>query len=172
MSKKLSKDEAVCEFRDALATNFSEAEKRLKAHPDLIDYPVYGKSETALQFFSTENRSDIVAWLVEKGANLNGIADNDSPLLAASQLGHLKVCRILLAAGADPNFKDSSGETALHKASGNGHLDVLDLLLSSGADPTIAEMCGELAIDQALPRKSDEVRELFERRKPPENQNK
>lgn len=155
--------EIAREFRYALATDLEVAESLFRKRPELIDYPVYGDSESALHFFATENRADIVAWLIDHGANPNGIADDNFPLHAACQLGHLEVCRVLLGAGAKPNLKDFVEETALHKASCTGRLEILELLLNSGADPSITEMCGELPVDQALPRKSDEVRSVFDR---------
>ena len=105
---------------------------------------------------------EIVRWLLSHRANPNGIAEDDSPLHGAAQLGHEAVCRDLLEAGADPNRVDSLEETALHKASTGGYTAVIQLLLDSGADPEITEMCGELPVDQALPRKRDEVHAVFD----------
>lgn len=153
-------------LRSALTADRDEAGRLLKIHPELIDYPVFGDSESALHFFAVENQIEIVRWLLSHRANPNGIADDDSPLHGAAQLGHVEICRELIAAGANLNRVDSVEETALHKASAGGYTAVIDLLLSSGADPTIPEMCGELPIDQALPRKRDDVRAVFERHAP------
>ena len=155
--------EEACAFRRALTADRGEAGRLLKAHPELIDCPVFGGSESALHFFSVENELEIVRWLLSHRANPDGIGEDDSPLHGAARLGHAAVCRDLLEAGADPNRIDSLEETALHKASAGGYTEVIELLLDSGADPSIAEMCGELPVDQALPRKRDEVRETFER---------
>jgi len=163
MPKKPSMKDIAYAFRHALTADRNEAARLLKVHPELIDYPVYGDSESALHFFSVENQIEIVTWLLSNGANPNGIAKDDSPLHNAAQLGHEAVCRYLLQAGADPNRLDSFEETALHKASASGRTTIIELLLASGADPTITEMCGQLPIDQALPRKRDEVHAIFER---------
>ncbi len=164
------KDNAYA-FRHALTADRDEAGRLLRVHPELIDYPVFGDSESALHFFAVENQVEIVRWLLTHRANPNGIAEDDSPLHGAAQLGHEDICRDLLEAGADPNRVDSLEETALHKASAGGYTAVIQLLLDSGADPAITEMCGELPVDQALPRKRDEVRAVFDRH-PSANQTK
>ncbi len=69
---------------------------------------------------------------------------------------------ILVSAGVNPNSSDSLGETALHKASEYGRLDTIELLLELGADPSIKEMRGELPVEQALPRKSEQVKAIFD----------
>lgn len=163
MPKKPSMKESAYAFRHALTCDRSEAAKLLRKYPQLIDYPVYGDSESALHFFAVENQVDIVKWLLAHGASPKGIEDGDSPLHSAAQLGHEDVCRELLEAGSDPNQLDFLGETALHKASARGCITVIELLLASGADPAITEMCGELPVDQALPRKRDEVCAVFDR---------
>ncbi len=162
MSKKPSTEQLALEFRTALVTDFSVATRLLVKHPGLLDSPVYGRSETALHFYATENLADVVRWLLSKGAKPNGIATGDSPLHAAAQLGHIDVCRALIQAGADLNLQDDLGETPLHKASSGGYLEVITALLEAGADPSIAEPCGELPIDQALTRKRDKILALFD----------
>lgn len=156
-------EERAWAFRQALISDRNEAGKLLKIHPELIDFPVYGGSESALHFFAVENQTDVVKWLLSHGANPNGVAADDSPLHNAAELGYEEVCRYLIEAGADLNRVDSLEETALHKASARGCTAILEMLLSAGADPTIAGMCGELPIDQALPRKREQVRAVFDR---------
>ena len=150
-------------FRSTLITDVREAKKLLKNAPGLIDLPVYGESESALHFFSVENQIEIVRWLLAHGANPNGVSEDNAPLHEAAMLGNEEVCRELVRAGADLDRQDFLGETPLHKASAYGRLSIIELLLANGADPSILEMCGELPVDQALPRKRDQVRSVFDR---------
>ena len=160
---KTSEAELAVEFRNALANDLTKAKSFLRKYPQMIDHPVYGKSESALHFFAVENRSDVVAWLLLHGAKADGIGSRSFPLHEATQLGNLEICRKLLGANANPNLKDSLDETALHKASSSGHLEIIELLLDSGADPTILDSCDELPIDQALPRKRAEIQSIYRR---------
>jgi len=162
MPKKPSMEELASEFRAALVSDLALAARLLLKHPSLIDHPVFGRSESALHFFATENRADVARWLLSKGANPNGTATAGSPLHAAAQLGHGEVCQALIQAGADLDLQDKLGETPLHKASSGGYVEVITALLDAGADPSIIESCGELPVDQALPRKRDQIRAVFD----------
>jgi len=48
-----------------------------------------------------------------------------TPLIAAAAAGWLEGVGLLLAAGAEPTWKDQAGETAYLKAGANGHAAVL-----------------------------------------------
>ncbi len=61
-----------------------------------------------------------------------------------------EIIKLLLASGADPNARDSSGETALHIMLKNGdagalpgHINSLKGLLAAGADPNARDASGE-----------------------------
>jgi ankyrin repeat protein len=61
-----------------------------------------------------------------------------TPLMYASEGGHVGVARWLVDKGAAMDERDRSQRTALWLASCHGHPAVVRLLLESGADPTIA----------------------------------
>jgi ankyrin repeat protein len=58
-----------------------------------------------------------------------------TPLHSAVSNRHVDLVEILLAAGADPNARQSGGWTPLHGASHNGDVASVALLLTAGADP-------------------------------------
>ena len=76
----------------------------------------------------------IIPSLLEAGANVNVSADLKSPLVCAADRGQTKILNCLMTSGADVNYHDSSGITALHSAARNGHIDNVKRLVKSGAD--------------------------------------
>ena len=162
MPNKLSIKEKAYAFRHALSFDLEKAGRLLKEEPTLLDYPIFGESESGVHFFAVENRIEVIDWLLARGANPDGISEDDSPLYGAAQLGHFEVCGLLVDAGADLDNQDCLEETPLHKASAGGYIDIIELLLKAGADSSITEMCGEAPVDQALPRKKELVVKVFE----------
>eukprot|EP00439_Symbiodinium_sp_Y106_P022261 s449_g2.t1 len=69
-----------------------------------------------------------------------------SPVMLASQGGHVDVLRLLLEAEADINLFDNDGFTALTGASAQGEIEVLRLLLEAGADMDVASHEGVTAL--------------------------
>jgi ankyrin repeat protein len=86
-----------------------------------------------------------------------------TPLMWASDEGHVAAVRWLLDRGAAVNARDEYGQTALRFPSSNGHAPVVSLLLERGADPTIADNAGWPPLFFAILRKRLEiVRRLLE----------
>jgi hypothetical protein len=67
-------------------------------------------------------------------------------LLAAHQPGSAATAGYLLASGADVNYSDSHGWTALMFASENGHVVVVKKLLGAGADVNYSGSYGWTAL--------------------------
>ncbi|CDP10532.1 unnamed protein product [Coffea canephora] len=90
-----------------------------------------------------------LAWLKKSGGNVN--ARNSfglTPLHIATWRNHVPIVRRLLAAGADPNARDSeSGWSSLHRAMHFGHLTVASVLLQSGASITLEDSKSRTPID-------------------------
>ena len=67
--------------------------------------------------------------LIEHGAPLEAVAEGETPFLGAIKVSRFKAARVLLEAGADPDFVDAKGMTALHymlkKGSAPEHLEML-----------------------------------------------
>ena len=98
-------------------------------------------------------------------------------LIAAVSLGHKDIVLALLAAGADVNAKDFSGQTALHTACAftvqqgeqvySAHKDIVSALLAAGADVHAKDTVGYTALHYACKHQLEEVAQtLIDRRSP------
>ncbi|KDQ10756.1 hypothetical protein BOTBODRAFT_115319 [Botryobasidium botryosum FD-172 SS1] len=81
--------------------------------------------------------------LLQGGADVNLQLGGygDTALHFASRDGRVSTVRVLLASGADPNIRDSSGQTALRRALGNDdrRTEVVSSLLKAGADVDVED---------------------------------
>lgn len=57
---------------------------------------------------------DMIALLVDAGADLEAVAEEETPLLHAAKYSRFRGAEVLLEAGADPDYRDVRGMTALH----------------------------------------------------------
>ena len=72
---------------------------------------------------------DIVRLLLERGALIDKAKDNgDTPLIIASEEGHVDTVRLLLEKGASIEEVDNDGDTPLTTARDNGHSEIVHLL--------------------------------------------
>jgi ankyrin repeat protein len=71
-------------------------------------------------------------------------------LLDYTRDGRTELVRVLLAAGADPNFEFKGRITLLMAASTLKHLDIVRALLAAGADPNLLDEKGQSPLDYAL----------------------
>jgi ankyrin repeat protein len=86
--------------------------------------------------------------LVRSGAQLDPVAEDETPFLGAIKWSRFVGAERLLRHGANVNFQNSKGLTALHlvlkKNSDRRHVD---MLLGHGADPTLRSRDGRSPLD-------------------------
>ena len=70
----------------------------------------------------------------------------ETPLICASRSHRIEEVRWLLDQGANPNFNEGVGWTALTAAVANGHTDAICLLLARRADPNAFDGSGWTAL--------------------------
>ncbi|MBN2348817.1 MAG: ankyrin repeat domain-containing protein [Bacteroidales bacterium] len=89
--------------------------------------------------------------LLNEGAEVNSATwEGVTPLMYATQNGHLTVCQILLLNGADPDKKPDNGITALITAIMNNDLDIAELLIRNQADINLPDFDGITPLMHAI----------------------
>ncbi len=100
-----------------------------EAHADLESFDKW--KETPLFFAVTMGALDIVAYLVDKGANIHHQEFmGRTPVYWAASSGEAKVMDFLVERGASVNLKNNIGRSALSKAAWNGSVDCVERLLT------------------------------------------
>ncbi len=112
-----------------------------------------GDGWTALHLAAAFGTPEAVRLLLETGAAVDTVSHNpqaNQPLHAALALSrNPESIRLLLAAGANPNARQTGGFTPLFSAAAANRRDLAELLISSGADPAIRTDFGQSAADFA-----------------------
>jgi phage shock protein B len=85
---------------------------------------------------------------VTHAAQPENLALNEA-LIEAARTGQQGKVAEMVRAGANINFRDASGKTALHYAAAGGHNGTTGDLLRLGADPFIRDQAGRTALDYA-----------------------
>ena len=102
--------------------------------------------------------------LVGAGADLEAIAEGTTPLLGAARQSKFRAARWLLEAGANPDFQDDGGMTALHymlkKGSDKAHFR---LFVEHGARGDIPNAEGITAAAAMLRKRDLEFHQLAKR---------
>ena len=114
---------------------------------------------------ASKNRVDVVAYLLEAGANCNRCRprDNRTALIVASAAGHADVVRLLVSQdGIDFTHKEhASGHTALMIAVACSRIDVIDKLLAASAARSQYDANTQDAFQLALIQQDVRVIEVF-----------
>lgn len=82
-----------------------------------------------LLYAAFEGHTQIAGLLLEKGANPNVLAPNQTtPLMFAARNGHEDVVRLLLKSGANIDWRNDQNESAESWASKNRNTDIVELI--------------------------------------------
>jgi ankyrin repeat protein len=86
---------------------------------------------------------------IAAGTNLNekDPYGGSSPLISASLFGKPEMAKLLIDAGADINFQNNDGATALHTSAFFCRPEIVKMLLDKGADKTIKNKFGATAYE-------------------------
>ncbi|KAF2773009.1 hypothetical protein EJ03DRAFT_324061 [Teratosphaeria nubilosa] len=81
--------------------------------PDQLELAEFAGNKP-LQIAALKGNAEIVAYLIDQGCQIDcANVDKDTPLIDASENGHLEIVRMLLSAGVDPLRQNLKGQQAL-----------------------------------------------------------
>ena len=102
--------------------------------------------DEAFTYACRNGRTNVLGFLLEMGANIDGDPYRGTGLTWAATKGRLETIEWLLDHGAKVNQRGTfggpghgQGVTALHLAAGSGQTEAAKLLLARGADPTLRD---------------------------------
>ncbi|KAL2920619.1 E3 ubiquitin-protein ligase XBAT33 [Bienertia sinuspersici] len=109
-----------------------EAKMLLECNPCLAKYSTFGGLNSPLHFAAAKGHNEIVALLLENGADVNSRNYcGQTALMQACRYGHWEVVQTLLLFRCNVSRADYlSGRTALHFAAVNGHVRCIRLLFA------------------------------------------
>ena len=130
------------------------------ANPNVskADWPKWLPLHAAVEELEYEGPVEALVLLLRHGARVDGLgADrNATPLLLAIFRKQSESVRMLLAAGADPNFEGSEGDSPLRACVERGDHGLAALLLRCGATKTL-DRAGGLSGMSALGRAAHQL---------------
>jgi hypothetical protein len=119
---------------------------------------------TPLQLACYFGRQATALWLIEHGADIEAVAQNDQrirPIHAAAANGNLVVLRALLEHGADVNARQQHEFTPLHTAADRGDGEMARLFLAYGADAGAHDDAGRTAAQLAQEQEHEALATLL-----------
>ncbi len=132
------------------AGSFPAAIKRLiEWHPEYVSYRTDSDGvpllALAVSGHSSIDCADLIAYLIRKGADVNGSDSHGGTALSRAASMSPDAVEVLLAHGANPDAQDDTGNTALIGAAYAGEERSVRLLLEHRADPRIRNKRGRTA---------------------------
>lgn len=140
------------EFVEAAANNnLHKVRQMLESDESLLNAKDREHDTAIMKAARNCNATDVVSFLLEKGANFNDEqyrdTINQTPIIVAAQHGCADIVRLLIEAGIkDINHKNDQGESALLTAAQEGHKEIVKILLEAGADINQPNSDGETAL--------------------------
>lgn len=136
-------EKSVSDFKHAI---FKGDSSRIKWYVNAgFDPDTRSKDGTTPLFIAAAKADEEFFYqLIDKGANIKVLADDQSNLLIAAVMGEsINLVRYLIGKGQDVNKPAREGNTSLHVAFSKLNTYIVGVLIQEGADPTIANIDGD-----------------------------
>lgn len=140
----------VAAIQSGMLNDFEKAAVDLKNPNAFADKK---KKHTLLTLSVSLGRVDMVARLLQMGADPNLQVQDKSPLLIAVAANQLAIARRLLDQGADPNLADQHGRVPLHYLMPHWNTNMARLLIEHGAQANVVDKKGRSVFTQLNPEK-------------------
>lgn len=112
-----------------------------------------GKGQLALIIAAQQARADVLAYLLDNGADLTVLDAYGNNALWAACFAESGACiDLLISAGINVDYQNPSGATALTYAASSGKHSVVEQLLQAGANPLLTTQDDFSALDLASTR--------------------
>lgn len=122
------------EIFDAVKNNdLVKLKSLVEANPQIVN-AVDESGDMPLHYAVEQGQSEMVSFLISKGADVNGSNVNRiTPLHISSSSGNLEITKLLIEKGADIKVSDFRSQTPLHYAAREGYSDITAILIKNGA---------------------------------------
>lgn len=123
---------------------------------------VFNDTHSLLALAIVENNIDVVKFLINKGASINTLTNNLSPLMHCAINDRPEIAGLLIKLGANVNFYNKHRNTALLYGSRYGNINTVRVLIQRRADPFFKNFMGYNSLDYALEYNKLDVAELLQ----------
>jgi ankyrin repeat protein len=122
--------------------------------------------EYSLWAAAFHNDREAIDLLIKSGASLDPVTEDETPFFGAIRWSRFVGAERLLRHGANVNFQNSKGRTALHLLlKKNSDRKYIHMVLRYGADPTIRDREGRSPVDMVANRRDRTYFTLFSQRR-------
>lgn len=143
---QISDEELLRAIRHDETTKISNFLKNKANNPNSL----YGPQKVPLLHYAASiDKAVAMQLLIDAGADVNKLYNNDSPLMIAVYFGNKNAAELLLKKGANADLKNSDGRTAAMDAARYNKTNMLKLLHQYRADITLKDNTGKSSIDYA-----------------------
>lgn len=146
-------------FKNVEEENFQFIDDFIVEHG--VDYAVCGNTHTILSIAVRQNSLSVVKYLSKKGADLNKIVNNLSPLMHCAIYERPEIASFLIKNGAKVDLYNTHRNTPLLYASRYGNINTVKVLAQNRANPFFKNFMGYNSFDYALEFKKQEVVEYL-----------